>query len=210
MPRCGDGIVAGAEECDTGQANGSGSCSSFCTLVKVDAGSPAFDAAVYPLVQGEQGTSVIDNFYVESHFNELVSGTWLIGWYGGVNHFSWLRVSNATTVAGDGRVRILSTPNLPADVTAPYWNCNGDSTWGLTQRPAALDLNPVPVGCAREVLHFDTIMPTSSRGRAFLEARITSWRFADGGADEGTQSLIGFKYPDDMCNAAFTSCSAPF
>jgi cysteine-rich repeat protein len=208
--RCGDGIVAGAEECDTGETNGSGGCSSSCTLVKVDAGPPAGDAAVYPMVEGDQGTSVIDSFYVERHFEELLVGTWLIGWYGGENHFSWLRISNESGGVFGRRTQLLSNPNLPANVAMPYWNCSGAGTWGITQRPATLDLNTMPGGCAREVLNFDSVWPVSTQGRAILQAKLSAGRIADGGGYEAWQSLVGYKYPDDMCNADFTSCSAPF
>jgi len=65
------------------------------------------------------------------------------------------------------------------------------------------------LGCAREVIVFDTFRPVTSPGRAFLEAGISSVRVMEGGYGPDT-SLVGLKLPDDACDAAFTSCNAGF
>jgi hypothetical protein len=163
--------------------------------------------ASYPLVDGPNGLAVLDPQYVWDHFNELIAGTWLIGWYGGQDHFSWLRITMPTGSRLDGGLAVLAEPSIPAGV--PYWSCNGNAAWMLTERPQTLDLRLDTVGCSREILIFDWFRPVSTRGKAFLEASLSAMRIADGGYGPSNR-LTGLKFPDDVCDAAFTSCRADF
>jgi hypothetical protein len=148
---------------------------------------------------------VLDPQYVREHFEELVLGTWLIGWYGGQDHFSWLRIAMASGSRPDGTIAVLAEPSIPAGV--PYWTCNGSASWGPTEEPHTLDLRLDTLGCSREILTFDWFRPIGMRGKAFLEASISAVRIVDGGYGPGN-ALTGLKLPDDACDAAFTSCNA--
>jgi hypothetical protein len=84
-------------------------------------GAPPADApppsdASYPLVDGPSGLAVIDPQYVWDHFDELVLGTWLIGWYGGYDHFSWIRITSPTNDPFDGKLAVLAEPSIPTGV----------------------------------------------------------------------------------------------
>jgi hypothetical protein len=81
--------------------------------------------------------------------------------------------------------------------------------WGITQRPATWDLVKMPAGCAREILAFEYIRTVSYPGRAILEARIVAEKTTDGGYAEPAE-LTGLKFPDDTCDAEFSSCAAPW
>jgi hypothetical protein len=157
------------------------------------------------MVDGPRGMAVIDPDYARPHFDQLVRGTWLIGWYGGQDHFSWLRITSSSGSFFHGELAVLAEPSIPAGV--PYWTCNGSASWEMTERPMTMDLLLEPAGCAREVLVFEWFRPTSQRG-AFLEAGISGIWYWDGGY-RSTESITGLKYPDDVCNADFTACKAP-
>jgi hypothetical protein len=106
----------------------------------------------------------------------------------------------------------LSTRGLALDLSktgVPYWYCVGSGAWTLTERPATVDLNPMPGGCAREIMTFDFFRPVAGQGKAVLEARISSHGLGADGAT-ATQSLTGLKFPDDYCNADLTSCPPLF
>ena len=160
----------------------------------------------YPVVDGQQGRKVIDPQYVLRNFNDLLEGTWLIGWYGGENHFSWIRFPPAGENMFGTAIQVLS----PADVhvNQPYWLCSGVGTWSVTQRPATVDLT-MPAGCVREILVFETFRPASDSPLAILEADIMACRGSqcDG---PGFTKIVGFKFPDNYCDAALATCGSPF
>jgi hypothetical protein len=159
-------------------------------------------------VDGGQGFAVIDETYVWKHFDELLEGTWLIGWYGGQNHVSWIRFASGAASPAGGDIAVLATdPSVPSNVA--YWPCSGLGGWAPTQRLSTVDLLPMPQGCSREILTFNTFRPVSWPGTAFLEAEILTTRIQDGGAESSTQ-IVGLKYPDDICNSSFTSCGPAF
>ncbi len=174
----------------------------------VSTGPTAPSDAASPTVDGPRGLTVIDAHYVERHFTDLLVGTWLVGWPGGMDHFSWLRISAEPGATFGGAIQVLADPNLPR-TGVPYWPCSGPGRWGLTQRPATLDLNVMPAGCPREIMVFETVRAVNSPGRAFLEAQITSATVLKTGYGEDT-ALIGYKFPDDMCNADFSVCATPY
>ena len=171
------------------------------------ADAPLLGDASYPLVDGPNGLAVLDPQYARDHFDELVSGTWLIGWYGGQDHFSWLRITLPTSNRFDGKLAVLAEPSIPAGV--PYWTCNGSASWGPTEKPQTLDLRLDAAGCAREIVTFDWFRPVRMRGKAFLEAGISAVWIVDGGYGE-SNALTGLKFPDEVCDAAFTACNAGF
>jgi hypothetical protein len=79
----------------------------------------------------------------------------------------------------------------------------------VTQKPQTLDLRLEPLGCYREIMTFDTFRPVSWPGSAFMEASISALMMVDGGYAPASD-LTGLKFPDDVCDAAFTACNAGF
>jgi hypothetical protein len=199
IPGTGGATATGGNSTAT-SAPGTGGASVDAAL----ADAPRLGDASYPMVDGPNGLSVIDPEYAMRHFEDLVQGTWLIGWYGGEDHFSWLRITSSSGDLFRGELAVLAEPSIPAGV--PYWQCSGSASWELPARPLTLDLRLEAAGCAREALVFEWFRPTSWRG-AFLEAGISGAWLRDGGYGP-TEALTGMKYPDDVCNADFTACKA--
>lgn len=188
-------------------------CGTGALEAPVDAGGRARnDAEGYPLVDGSNGLPAIDPDYVRDHFDELLVGTWLIGWYGGYDHFSWLRLRSASDdgqPAGRGTFTVLSDPAAPPTMV-PYWACNGDGPWEVTARPQTVDLRLDALGCAREVLVFEAFHPLGTGAEAaYLEARITAAQITGSGYGPDV-ALVGRKHPNAYCDAAFAACGSPY
>jgi len=133
-------------------------------------------------------------------FLQDIQGIWLIGWSGGLRHFSWVRLR----VGGpaDGQADFLAGDDLESN--QPYWDCTGTGQWILTAKPDTVGLS-FPDGCAN--LGFEAITflsfapPTGYPAGAILTASIES---------TSGVPLEGYKFPPDWCNAAMSSCADPF
>jgi len=137
-------------------------------------------------------------------FPNYVAGTWLIGWYGGLDHFSWVRLSGGPS---QGQADFISESSTnPAH--AHYWTCDGVGSWAITQKPDTIYLY-FPANCTvgnwEQAYTFKSVLvhtagqyPTSAIADATFDTL------------PGNQSLVGFKFPDQQCNTAFTSCTDPF
>ncbi len=152
--------------------------------------------------------ATLDPEYVRGHFDELLLGTWLVGPVGEPSRRSWIRFgSHDSGVASwGGNLAVLGDPSLPA--VEPYWACSGSSRWQVTARVCTVDLPLDPLGCAREVLVFESFHPVSPPGPVSLEAAIIAAKASPTGWSESTP-LVGLKYSDDACNPSFTACSPP-
>src|SRR5437867_701519 len=58
-----------------------------------------------------------------------LNGIWLIGWSGGLDHFSWARFT--CTFLGGGTVDFLDPMGNAA--WTPYFGCQGQGQWMITQ-----------------------------------------------------------------------------
>jgi hypothetical protein len=134
-------------------------------------------------------------------FAATLDGIWLIGWSGGLNHYSWVRFQGS---AFQGTFELLD-PKGNAGWTA-YFPCQGPGTWMITQAIDSIALMPAaacPMSMQFIPLHFrDFYAPGAYPPGAVLGAHI------DAPAMPG-QSLDGYKFPDAQCDAAFTSCMLP-
>ena len=140
---------------------------------------------------------------VATTFPDYLPGNWLIGWSGGYDHFSWVRLEGAM----QGRADFLSVASTRGGYT-PYFGCSGEGTWAWTQKPNTIQL-VFPAGCPAQppgVALSYTFGPVTAAAN-FPKGAVLSTTFE--GAP-GTQELLGFKFADIDCNAAFTSCVDPF
>lgn len=130
-----------------------------------------------------------------------LDGIWLLGWSGGLNHFSWVRF----TV--DGMAGGAAQYNAGADLAynAPLWSCNGAGTWMLTAKPDTVGFN-FPPSCtdgfqAYTFLSFQAPSSSFPKG-AILEATVEAPTMPG-------QTFNAYKFPDSQCDAAMTKCTDP-
>jgi hypothetical protein len=136
-----------------------------------------------------------------TEFCQFLSGIWLVGWSGGLNHYSWIRFSSDASNCIEGRIDILDPPN--GAPWSPFWPCQGTGRWTLTQRPQTVQLS-LPPGCgddATDVFTFVAPAPAPSWPAGTL-FQVTLERTVSGTFD-------GFKYPDSQCDADMTTCQSP-
>ena len=126
-----------------------------------------------------------------------LEGIWLIGWSGGMNHYSWVRFnadSSADVLAGDDLA-----------INAPYWPCTGAGSWVFGAKPNTVFLM-LPAACGTgEPLTFDSLGP----GRPFPLGSVLS---ANINTPPGSPPppLEGYKFPPSQCDASMTVCQDPF
>jgi hypothetical protein len=136
-------------------------------------------------------------------FPEVLEGVWLVGWMGGLNRFSWIRFSVTSATEGTA---IIDRGTLGSG-TVPYWNCSGSTQWNITVRPDTIQLHYPSGECtgARSGLFtFTRIDPASEnypRGAELLAVIEV--------AGVSPDTISGYKFPPDQCDAAMTTCTDP-
>lgn len=134
-----------------------------------------------------------------TEFPSQLPGTWLIGWTGGINRFSWVRFETSSPFDGPAQV-------LAGDLaySMPYWECSGEGTWTVTAQPnTVLLLFPPSCGIVGESLTFVSFTPASGYPPgATLSAGIE--------VTSAPSSIEGYKFPDGQCDADMTTCEDPF
>ncbi len=136
----------------------------------------------------------------------LLDGTWLVGWIGGLNRFSWVRFE-AVSCCG-GKAHILA--GKMSGGTVPYWNCTGSTTWNITSKPMTFQL------------HFpsSTCHPNGLKSASFTLSNYKAYSgtYPKGATHHATLTtapgsptqVTAYKYPASQCNKAMTSCKDPF
>jgi hypothetical protein len=135
-------------------------------------------------------------------------GTWLIGWTGGLEHYSWIRCL-AYDVSLGGRVEILNVEGNVA-VWTSYLGCEGRGTWYLTAMPNTIELR-LPVGCSQDA-RVEVIFVSFRAGPGvgmFTKAIGVANVQVTGLSPSGGNPINAFRYPDSQCDAAMTSCQLP-
>ena len=128
----------------------------------------------------------------------LKAGPWLFGWYGGLDHFSWVRFNfvNAT----QGSIDVLDATCVTC---IGYWLCQGQGLFSADPMTSSVILQ-LPQGCNNQAhtLVFSMLMPPPGMvpPKAILQASVT---------DNGN-AIMGFQYPPAQCDAQFTMCADPF
>ena len=133
-----------------------------------------------------------------------IEGIWLVGWSGGMNHYSWVRFT--VTSSFGGTAVILDGQSLFANV--PYWSCSGATSWNLASKPDTIQLHfpsstCVPQGLKSSSYTFSNIKPATGswpKGATHTAQVTTSLQ---------PTSLEGHRFPKTQCDAAMTSCTDP-
>ena len=127
----------------------------------------------------------------------LEGGVWLIGWAGGLDHFSWVRFD--FTNATQGSIELLTPDQLSF---TPYFPCEGMGLFSIDEA-ASEALLQLPATCAQTTtIGFESFSPAGGPPSAILTAAIQ---------DQSTaQAISGYKYASSQCDAAFTMCSDPY
>lgn len=136
-------------------------------------------------------------------FAKQLAGIWLVGWAGGLNHYSWLKLTPTSDMGGTAI--ILDGAKLNAN--APYWGCSGATTWNINSKPRTFQLqfpSPSCSGMKSTNLTFAAIKPaTGGYPKGALELASVD----DSGASG--LKLTAYRFPASQCNTALTSCTDP-
>jgi len=121
-------------------------------------------------------------------------GIWLIGWSGGLNHYSWVRFTAATSTID------LLRPTGNSAWTA-YWDCAGSGSFYLAAKPNTVQML-LPAGCptTQDVLTF-TMQPTLMMPMEIYSTTIDE--------NPPTTPLDGHQFAGTQCDPGFTSCTLP-
>ena len=137
------------------------------------------------------------------YFPSVLDGIWLVGWSGGLRHFSWIRFS--VKAAANGTATVLDGKALPSN--APLWSCSGAASWAITARPRTVQINFPGSTCTGHRSDSYTFANFKQPGvvpkGANLRADVT-------GTYPSGVKLEAFKFPASQCNAAMTTCKNPF
>jgi hypothetical protein len=133
-------------------------------------------------------------------FPDYVAGTWLIGWSGGYDHFSWVRLQGHDS----GRADFLSVVSTRGGYT-PYFGCNGQGTWAITQKPNTIYLY-FPPGCSTQNVQQAYTFVSFVPGSGGPKGTVASASFEE---PPTAQEIEGYQFPDSQCDAAFATCTDP-
>jgi hypothetical protein len=185
------GSSAGGVTGSSGSADGGGGAGGSISDGAVDA---AVDVPARPL----------DTYSVDmpsySDYNKLLGGIWLVGWSGGLRHYSWVRLSGTPGGAAD----FLAGDNLPSNT--PYWSCIGQGTWNPTAAPYAMMLS-FPSSCPSGLSAYFKFQglpdpPTLLPGATFGMIAPSTSR-----TDPPTE---WWKFPGSQCDELMAVCKSPF
>ena len=130
----------------------------------------------------------------------LSVGVWLVGWSGGLDHYSWIRF----TAAAGGNSGTWQARDAACQACTPYLPCSGaPGTWsGATPRSGVYEITLTPpVDCADQRPHVwklvDLTTPDYPPG-AELAAHLT--------IDAGNV-VLAERYPSSACDPTFTTCA---
>ena len=136
-------------------------------------------------------------------FPELVPGLWLIGWSGGLDHFSWVRL---TKVGPSNVAYFRSKPAERKGMTA-YFQCTGQGSWRDDSKPKTILLDfPCPPEALQNIpttYTFGSINPNPTFAKNVLLQ-------VDFEHEPAQQALMGLKLPDDTCDLELKECADPF
>ncbi|MCA9670702.1 MAG: hypothetical protein KC503_34130 [Myxococcales bacterium] len=142
---------------------------------------------------GDQNTS----------FPAVFEGLWLVGWSGGLNHFSWVRFAPLGS-AMKAKAYINRGANIIGN--APLLDCDGETTWwiGAAFYTTYLDLPSSSCnGDTTAAWVFSNFGPTDALAPAALLR-------ADVKEQATSNPLYAYKFPDNWCDATLTTCKKPF
>jgi hypothetical protein len=134
-------------------------------------------------------------------------GPWLLGWSGGLDHFSWVRFSFTPMSSTEGQIDLLDP--VCASCT-PYFSCQGPGSFKINTVTNEVDMK-LPMGCdelgAPQIvtLAFAGLAPAMGYPpKAILTASVSVV------SQPMAQQLEGYQYPPEHCDPGFGSCADPF
>jgi hypothetical protein len=141
-------------------------------------------------------------------FPAVLEGVWLIGWSGGMNHFSWVRFSKMATPSMTKKdAWVLAGTGIISNL--PQWDCSGKASYWMGAAASTIYLDIPATSCATGVAtskgYVFSDFNTSGAGApkdVILSAKVK--------VQATLQTLEGYKYPDTWCDATMTSCKKPF
>lgn len=129
--------------------------------------------------------------------NVLDDGVWLIGWSGGLDHYSWVKFVFQT--ATTGTFTLLD----PMGVTlTSYYMCEGSGAFSTDLGTGVVTLElPAACGMAKSILDFESFFsPGGFPPHATMGANIKTMG----------QYIQGFQHDAGFCDQNFTACGDPF
>lgn len=176
-----------------GASGGGGSAGSIPDAAAGSGGGSAGDASTdAPLVDGGDWPDV------------LFQGVWFAGWAGGLDHFSWMKLTKSGATNGQW----AALDSVCTSCTG-YFPCEGNdglfiASSASTTQSLTLQYPQACTGSTGEewtILGFDS--PPAFPPGALLQMNIQVGNGAG-------LTLQAFLYPASQCNAGFTSCTNPF
>ncbi len=125
----------------------------------------------------------------------LDDGPWLIGWAGGLDHFSWVFFD-----LGSGTFEVVDASCVSC---TPFIQCTGTGSFSTDAEAAAATL-ALPPPCAQAMTFvFGPFEPAPDfPPSALVHSAIIE--------NPTTQQLDAYLYPDSFCSGTPTICSDPF
>ncbi len=186
-----------------GDRAGGGDRSTAVDLARAD--RRVVDAAVVDARRGEGTKPSFDKSgpidVSMPQFPALMEGTWLIGWSGGMNHYSWVRLSGAT---GSGTAEFLAGDTLT--VNTPYWACSGKGTWMMTAKPYTIGLY-FPSSCT--LGFWSATFSSFQVPGGYPKGAVLSASVQPLATPPPALAIEGYKFPPSQCDAAMTTCTDP-
>ena len=129
-----------------------------------------------------------------------LSGIWLIGWSGGLNHYTWVRFDVANP--NGGRADFL--PPMGNGAWIGFWpSCSGQGQWALAARPSTVTLMfPAMCNLPNQSITWKSIgpvlggWPPTALRQAIMDGVLPA-------------PQDGWKFPPQQCDAPFTKCTLP-
>ncbi len=129
----------------------------------------------------------------------LFAGVWLIGWEGGMLHFSAIRLPPEADGGFEGEVELLSDPGL--DHNGPYFDCSGVGTFTVGANSTYFMIEPPP-DCEGTMggvqLVFRELGDAGGRWGSTLMATVE--------ATPG-DAVVGYWFPPETCDATMSRCT---
>jgi hypothetical protein len=128
----------------------------------------------------------------------LGDGVWLVGWSGGLDHFSWLRFSFLDQVSGS-----YDLIDAECGACVGFYMCEGSGNFTVDAATQQLSITLPPPCSEVSVLEFQSFMaPSGFFPNALLEAQLLHVT---------TMSpLMAAQFAATHCDPSFTSCADPF
>jgi len=139
---------------------------------------------------------------------DLGRGVWVIGWSGGLDHYSWLRFNFEAPEFGTFEVIDAECPSCDT-----YYGCEGSGYFWVAGNTAWLQFPEectAQTGRSHSFLEFGPLLPPSGFfPSAIQEASVTETMWDEDG-NPNSSDLNTARFRASHCDPAFASCGSPF